>query len=85
MLTLTFKQFIDYGLKNTENIINGYPWLFELLNIPVSHERDDLYLLNLSNGITLHFHEYETICIDMANTPKNIIIHSFNNSKIYYL
>ena len=42
---VTFDELIEYGLKHTNNIYNNMPWSFEFMNIPVTHETDDCYII----------------------------------------
>lgn len=48
---ITFQEFVDYGLKNSNNIQNGMPWSFEYNGHPVTHENDELYLIPTLEGV----------------------------------
>ncbi len=47
----TFDQIIDYGRKAASNLVNGMPWSFTFNGYPVTHERDDLYLIQLKDRV----------------------------------
>lgn len=42
---VTLEGLVAYGRANGANIVNGMPWSFFYKGLPVSHERDDLYLV----------------------------------------
>lgn len=42
---ITFDELVQYGLEHTSNIYNNMPWSFEFMNIPVTHETDDCYII----------------------------------------
>lgn len=42
---VTFDELVKYGLKHTNNIYNNMPWSFEFMDIPVTHETDDCYIV----------------------------------------
>jgi len=41
-----FKEFIDYGLKHSDNIINGEPWSFNIQRFGVTREDKDCYIID---------------------------------------
>lgn len=55
MKTITFKNFIKYGLENSDNIVNGMPWSFTYEGFPVTHENDNLYLITRPDGKIIKF------------------------------
>lgn len=85
MITLTFDQFIQYGIEHGGNVVNELSWSFDFFGFPVTHENDDCYLISLHSGDTIRFNRYETIHVDPVNYPKHITIFSFGNIKQYYL
>lgn len=49
---ISFENFVTYG-KNQKgvNIVGGMPWSFNFMGYPVTHERDDLYLIPTPEGV----------------------------------
>jgi hypothetical protein len=47
---LTFSELIEHGLKNGANVVNGKPWSWKINGKSVTHERDDLYLVECVSG-----------------------------------
>lgn len=43
----TWKEFIEYGKKHSENSVEGIPWSFKFKDFPVTHETDEKYLINI--------------------------------------
>lgn len=43
---ITFEELIEYGVKSGANIVNGMPWSFEYNGRPVSHNKDNQYLIS---------------------------------------
>ena len=59
---ITFKEFVQYGLKNCgNNIVNGMPWSFEYKGHPITHENDECFLIPTLEGT----HNF---------TPKDVLI-----------
>jgi hypothetical protein len=48
---LGFNSLIEHGIKNGANIVNGMPWSWKINGKSVTHERDDLYLIECIDGI----------------------------------
>lgn len=48
---ITFEEFIEYGRKHTDNIVDGMPWSFEYNGWVVTHETDTCYLIPTLEGI----------------------------------
>lgn len=48
---ITFQEFIEYGKKHSDNIINGMPWSFNYNGHPITHENDELYLIPTLEGV----------------------------------
>jgi len=48
---ITFTEFIQYGLKHSDNIIDGIPWSFEYKGQPITHENNECYLIPTLEGI----------------------------------
>ncbi|HWR94058.1 MAG TPA: hypothetical protein VN192_02535 [Flavobacterium sp.] len=48
---LSFKELIKHGRNNGANIVNGMPWSWKINGKSVTHERDDLYLVECISGI----------------------------------
>ena len=51
---ITFAELVEYGLANTDNIVNGMPWSFNYKGHPISHENDRCYVIPTMEG-TMHF------------------------------
>lgn len=47
---VTFDEFVEYGRRHTDNIVNGMPWSFEYNGHPVTHGSDDCYLIPTLEG-----------------------------------
>lgn len=50
---ITFEDLIQFGRDNGATIVKGMPWSFTFCGLPISHERDDLYLIAVPNGESL--------------------------------
>ena len=48
---ITFDEFVEYGKKHCESLVNGMPWHFEYQGHPVTHENDDCYLVPTLEGV----------------------------------
>lgn len=48
----TFEQFIQYGIDNGANIVNGMPWSFNFHGAAVTHSDDNTYLISAPVGKT---------------------------------
>lgn len=61
--TYTFDEFVALArtFEDTTYGDDGMPWSFQFFGRPVSHERNDCYLIGLAEGGTLSFHHCETI------------------------
>lgn len=46
---VAFDQLVEHG-RETGNIVEGMPWSFEFAGMQVTHETNDLYLLNGPGG-----------------------------------
>lgn len=51
---ITFDELVEYGKMNGGNIVNNMPWSFHYAGHPITHERDDCYLIPTSEG-TMRF------------------------------
>lgn len=49
---VTFGQLYEYGVQHAASLVDGVPWSFTFEGHAVTHENDDLYLIN--DGITTH-------------------------------
>jgi hypothetical protein len=48
---ITFEEFVEYGKKNSSNIVNGMPWSFDYEGHAITHENDQCYLIPTLEGI----------------------------------
>ena len=48
---LNFNALIQHGKENGANIVNGMPWSWKINGKSITHERDDLYLVECITGI----------------------------------
>lgn len=49
---ITFREFVDYGAAHATSYgPNGMPWSFSYSGHPITHERDDCYLIPTPEGI----------------------------------
>lgn len=48
---ITFEEFVEYGKKNTTNIVNGMPWSFDYKGHPITNENDECYLIPTLEGM----------------------------------
>jgi hypothetical protein len=46
----TFKEVVQAGVESGAPLVRGMPWSFQFKGYPVTHERDDWYLIQLENG-----------------------------------
>lgn len=58
---ITFEEFVEYGKKHSENLVDGMPWSFEYKGQSVTHENDELYLIPTLEG-------------EMRFTPEDVLI-----------
>lgn len=42
---ITFDELVAYGLTQTDNIYNDMPWSFKFMDVPITHETDDCYII----------------------------------------
>lgn len=42
---ITFDELVAYGLTQTDNIYNNMPWSFKFMDVPITHETDDCYII----------------------------------------
>ena len=47
---ICFEDFVQYGLDNSDNVVNGVPWSFSFHGYPVTHENDITYLISSKSG-----------------------------------
>jgi hypothetical protein len=47
---ITFDELIEYGTARAAVIVNGMPWAFDYEGHPITHERDDCYLIPTLEG-----------------------------------
>lgn len=47
---ISFSELIEHGIKNGANIVNGMPWSWKINGKAVTHERDDVYLIETVKG-----------------------------------
>ena len=47
---ITFDELVEYGLRNSNTIIEGMPWSFEYQGQHVSRENDSCYLIPTLEG-----------------------------------
>lgn len=43
----TFQEIVKEGVKSGAALVSGMPWSFQFKGYPVTHERDDLYMIKL--------------------------------------
>ena len=48
---ITFEEFVEYGIINGGNIVNGMPWNFKYNGHEITHENDECYLIPTHQGI----------------------------------
>jgi hypothetical protein len=51
----TFQEIIKEGVKSGANMVNGMPWSFSFKGYQVTHERDDLYMIQLGGVGSLRY------------------------------
>lgn len=47
---ISFDELVQHGRDSGGNIVDGMPWAFEYKGHPISHERDDCYLIPTLEG-----------------------------------
>lgn len=47
---IDFDEMIEFGIDDGANIINSMPWSFNIGGFSVTHERDDLYIVDVTHG-----------------------------------
>lgn len=58
---ITFDQLVDFGIRNSENLVNGLPISFEYKGYPITLDNYQCYLIPTSEGV-------------MNMTPKDMLI-----------
>lgn len=48
---ITFDEFVEYGKKHTDNIVDGMPWSFEYNGWAVTYDTDTCYLIPTLEGV----------------------------------
>ena len=48
---ITFEEFVEFGNKHSDNIVDGMPWSFDYKGHSVTHENDECYLVPTHQGI----------------------------------
>lgn len=46
---VSFKEFIEHGINNSSNIVDGVPWSFSFRGYPVTHENDSSFIISFQN------------------------------------
>ena len=47
---LTFEEIVKHGIENGANIVNGMPWSWKINGKSITHENDNLYLIETIDG-----------------------------------
>lgn len=47
---ITFDEFIQHGIENGANIVNGMPWSWKINGKSITHENDNCYIVEVSKG-----------------------------------
>jgi hypothetical protein len=69
---LTFEEFVEYGRKHSDNIVEGVPLSFMYKGCPVTHEDDKCYLIKAKDNRDYDF------------TPDEVIV-SNSEGKVYLM
>jgi hypothetical protein len=79
---VTWTEFIEYGKKDNQHLVNGMPWSFVFFGYGVTHEHDALYLIQTKEGQTLRFKPDEVLLIREDNTMFTLMSSDLFNSKL---
>jgi hypothetical protein len=55
---ISFDGLVQHGLNNGANVENGMPWSWKINGKSITHENDDLYIIETMDGST-YFHKGE--------------------------
>ena len=58
---ITFDELVKHGIENGANIINGMPWSWKINGKSVTHENDDLYIIETIDGETRFIKNINTL------------------------
>lgn len=77
---LSFKELMEYGLKNTDNVYNNMPWSFEFMGCKFTHETDTQYFVTTTNNdIGTYFTKNQMLVIENGR-PYIVDIDTFNQT-----
>lgn len=51
LIAIGFAEIVEYGLSNTKNIVDGMPWSFDYMGLPVTHENNECYLITTKEAV----------------------------------
>lgn len=57
---ITFDELVNHGLQNDANIVNGMPWSWEINGKAITHENDNVYIVDTIYGVK-HFYRGESL------------------------
>lgn len=67
---ITFDEFVQFGIDNGGNLVNGMPWSFIYKELPVTHTNDECYLIPMF-GVKRGGAFYEFTPADVLVTEQN--------------
>lgn len=57
---ITFDDLVNHGLESGANVVNGMPWDWKINGKSVTHENDNVYIIETIEGMK-HFHRGEIL------------------------
>lgn len=64
---LTFDEFVDYGKRAAESLVEGIPWAFKFYGCNVTHDTDSRYLIPHKNGDVIFKKEEVLVVFNNGN------------------
>ncbi len=72
---ITFDELVQHGIENGANIVNNMPWSWKINGKSITHENDNVYIIETIDG-NKHFHRGEFL-IAFENGLKILINHNY--------
>lgn len=72
---ITFNELVKHGIENGANTYNNIPWSWKINGKCITHERDDLYLIECVSGIE-RFEEGDQI----RTTEQGLVYLPYSNN-----
>lgn len=71
----SFDELVQHGLNNGANVVNGMPWSWKVNGYSVTHENDNVYLIETVKGVERFERGYSLLPLENG-------LHIFTNESI---